>query len=208
MQKQLSSREGFRCIQCFPSPGSWLGLCNTAAAAATGGSDQGRMRFEENRACSDVSVSPRNTVCRCSLQHLGSFGPRALLLPSWLVMLGPRQPPVSPVAVGGWSWLPCSLEAPCPCWGLAALTEAGASKQRRQWLLAWLLAGYFLSQYSQANSCIFSKNLGLELGLDLCGISPVAESWRKVLDKWDVPFYARASQRGDSPAGWLTTCSL
>lgn len=39
----------FKCIQCFPSPGSWLGLCNTVAAA-TGGSEHGRMRFEENGA--------------------------------------------------------------------------------------------------------------------------------------------------------------
>lgn len=91
------------------------------------------------------------------------------------------------MAVRAWSWLPCSLGAPCPCQALAALTQAGASKQRRQCLLAWLLPGYFLSQYSQAGSCIFSKNLVLELGLDVCGVSPVAEIWRKVLDKWDVP---------------------
>lgn len=94
VQKGLGSREDFKCIQCFPSPGSWLGLCNTMAAA-TGGSEHGRMRFEENRACSDVSGSSRSAVCRRSLQHLGSLCPRELLLtPSWLAVLGPRQPPV------------------------------------------------------------------------------------------------------------------
>lgn len=94
VQKGLGSREDFKCIQCFPSPGSWLGLCNTVAAA-TGGSEHGRMRFEENRACSDVSGSSRSAVCRRSLQHLGSLCPRELLLtPSWLAVLGPRQPPV------------------------------------------------------------------------------------------------------------------
>lgn len=94
--------------------------------------------------------------------------------------------------------------SPCPCQGLAALTGAGASKRRRQCLLAWLLAGYFLSQYSQVSSCIFSKNLVLELALGVCGVSPAAESWRKVLDKWDVPVTAvhqregRVQQRGCS----------
>lgn len=113
------------------------------------------------------------------------------------------QAATRPVAVGGWSWLPCSLEAPCPCQGLAALTKAGASKQRRQCLLAWLLAGYFLSQYSQANSCVFSKNLVLELGLGVCGVSSAAESWRKVLDKWNVPVMPVCHR--ESPEVWLTT---
>lgn len=86
-----AGRRTLKCTQCFPSPGSWLGLSNTAAAAASGGSDQGRMRFE-NRACCDVSGSPRSTVCRCSLQHLGSLCPRELLLiPSWLVVLSPSS---------------------------------------------------------------------------------------------------------------------
>lgn len=70
-------------------------------------------------------------------------------------------------------------------------------------MLAWLLAGYFLSQYSQASSCIFSKNLVLELGLGVCGVCPVAESWTKGLDKWDV-----LCIRGGSPAAWPTACSL
>lgn len=117
----------------------------------------------------------------------GQLLPQGAAARSFLAGSAWPQAATSPVAVGGWSWLRCSLEAPCPCRALAALTEAGASKQRRQWLLAWLLAGYFLSQYSQANSCVFSKNLVLELGLGVCGVSPVAESWREVLDKWDVP---------------------
>lgn len=176
--RRLGSRQDSKCIQCFPSPGSRLGLCNTAAAA-TGGSDQGGMRFEESRAGCDVSGSPRSAVCRCSLQHLGSLWAAHSFLAggAW------PQAASSPVPVGGCSWLPCRLGAPCPCRALAALTEAGASKQRRQCLLAWLLAGSFLSQYSQASSCTFSKNLVLELGLGVCGVSPVAESWMKALDK-------------------------
>lgn len=88
--------------------------------------------------------------------------------------------------------------------------EAGASKPRRQCLLAWLLAGYFFSQYSQVSSCVFSKNLVLELGLGDCGVPPAAESWRKGQSAGRVgcPSTTHASQRGESPAAWLTAYSL
>lgn len=132
--------------------------------------------------------------------------PRELLLvPAWPAVPSPSSR--LPWGCGGHSWLPCSLGAPCPCWALAALTGAAASKQRTQCLLAWLLPGYFLSQYSQAGSCVFSKNLVLELGLDVCGVSSAVESWRKVLDKQDVPV-TPVHHGGKGPAVWLTTHSL